>query len=75
MKHLLHCPAINVNQQVGKQKRTALMYAAKNNRTKMVSYLIQEKHADKSLCDASGKTAYDYAQKHANKELHALLQL
>ncbi|MEX0848630.1 MAG: ankyrin repeat domain-containing protein [Candidatus Dependentiae bacterium] len=74
MKHLLHCPAINIDQQVGKHKRTALMYAAKNNRTKMVSYLIEEKHADKSLCDASGKTAYDYAKKHTNDQLHALLK-
>lgn len=75
MQHLLKCPAINVNQQFGKLKRTALMYAARNNRTKMVSYLIHEIKVDKMLKDAHGKTAYDYAKKHGNQEMLRLLKV
>ncbi len=74
MKDLLQCPAINVNQQIGKHKRTALMYAARNNRTAMVSYFINNTNIDKTLKDAHGNTAFDYTKK-SNKQIREMLQI
>ena len=75
MKRLVQCPSINANQQVGTYKRSALMYAARTNRTQMVRFLVQEVKVDKLLTDVNGKTALDYARKHNNPELHALLAI
>ncbi len=74
MKHLLKCSAIDINQQVGTYKRTALMYAARNNRTEMVSYLINNTNIDKTLKDTHGNTAYNYAKK-SNLKIRNMLQL
>lgn len=73
LHNILQCPAVNVNLQIGKQQRTALMHAARNNRTDTAAYLVHIAHADTTLRDASGKTALDYARKHNNPQLHALL--
>lgn len=74
LHNILQCPAVNVNLQIGKQKRTALMQAARNNRTATVEYLVKIAHADITLRDASGKTAFDYARKHKNPAMHSLLK-
>lgn len=65
--------AVNVNLQVGKYHRTALMYAVRNNRTDTVKYLVQKANADLTLKDIYGKTAIDYARKKGNAELLALM--
>lgn len=64
---------IHKNLPYGKHQRTALMYAARNNRTLMVDYLVNQLHVDKTIKDRYGKTAWDYAQKHKNSKLNALL--
>jgi ankyrin repeat protein len=73
LQKIAQSPGVNINLQIGKHKRSALMYAARNNRTEIVHYLIKEANVDKTLRDAYGKTAYDYARKHNNPALHALL--
>ena len=73
LQKILQCPAVNVNLQAGKHRRSALMYAARNNRTATVEHLVQIAHADKTLRDARGKTALDYARRHKNPALERLL--
>lgn len=73
LEKILQYPAVNVNLQIGKHKRSALMHAARNNRTATVTYLVQTAGADKALRDADGKTALDYARRHKNPTLHRLL--
>ncbi len=73
MRRIMNCPAIDKNQQVGKNRRTALMYAARNNRTAMVDCLVNEAQVDTHLKDAHGKTAHDYAKAHNNKKLNEIL--
>lgn len=64
---------VNKNAQIGKHKRTALMYAARNNRTAIASYLVNSMKVDSSIKDASGNTARDYAKKHSNPKLLEIL--
>ena len=75
MRQIAQCPTINKDQQVGKYKRTALMYAARNNRTAMVDCLVNELQVDKQMKDNNGKTAYDYAKAHNNEKLSRLVGL
>lgn len=74
LHNIVQCPSININLQAGKYKRTALMQAARNNRTETAEYLVNVAHADITLRDASGRTALDYARKHKNQVLHTLLK-
>ena len=64
---------INKNAQIGKHKRTALMYAARNNRTAIASYLVNSMQVDSTIKDAYGNTARDYAKKHNNPKLLEML--
>ncbi len=75
MEKIATYPTIDKNFQYGKYKRTALMYAAHNNRVLMAEYLVKNLHVDKTIKDYSGKTALDYAQKHNNPKLNKLLTI
>ena len=52
---------------------TALIVATKNNQTQIMKLLL-ELGADKSLKDADGKTAYDYAVEYDRKDHISLLE-
>jgi ankyrin repeat protein len=73
MQKIATYPTIEKNLRYGKYGRTALMYAAHNNRALMAEYLVKNLHMDKRIKDYYGKTAFDYAQKHNNNKLNELL--
>ncbi len=73
VRQIMQCSTIDKDQQVGKYQRTALMHAARNNRTAMVDCLVNELQVDKHLKDSNGRTAYDYAKVHKNEKLSHLL--
>lgn len=73
LQHLGAYSTINKNAQIGKHKRTALMYAARNNRTAIASYLVNHIKVDTTIKDVDGKTARDYAKKHNNPKLLEIL--
>lgn len=75
MRRIMQCPTIDKDQQVGTYKRTALMYAVRNNRTAMADCLANELQVDKQLKDCDGKTAHDYAKTHNNEKLSRLVAL
>lgn len=74
LKQVATYSTVNKNAQIGKHKRTALMYAARNNRTAIACYLVHNIKVDPFIKDAHGKTAYDYAKKHNNKMLTEILE-
>lgn len=73
MQRIATYPTIKKNLQYGKYGRTALMYAAHNNRALMTEYLVNQLDVDKNIKDYYGQTALDYAQKHKNGKLNELL--
>lgn len=73
MRNISTYPTVKKNLQYGKHQRTALMYAAHNNRTCMAEYLVNQLHVDKNIKDRYGKTAFNYAQKYNNRKLNQLL--
>ena len=58
---------------VGGRGATALIYATQSKSLELVKILLSSK-ADKSVKDASGKTAHDYAVGLKLKEISALLK-
>jgi len=64
---------VRFNRSKNKQDKAPLIWLAKHNAITAVKWLI-DKGADKSIKDAAGKTAYDYAIENGFTDLAELLK-
>lgn len=73
LRDLMNGHHIHKNQQVGIYKRTALMYAVRNNCLDVINYLVNELDVDRCLKDTYGRNALDYARIYGNKKAELIL--
>lgn len=55
--------------------QTAFIYAALTNQSELAGFLLQQPHISVDVRDMDGKTALDYAEKHADKVIYHLIKV
>lgn len=73
VEYLLESSINSIDEMVHKENKTALIVATENNAYDVVKLLIKL-GANKTIVDANGKTAYDYAVTQGNEDIAGLLK-